>query len=70
MLPLDRDAAELLREMFLDRTGRVLVFTTHVPVSIEADAVMASAFLGRVQSITPLMRGVSIVNMSLAKHVD
>ena len=37
-VPLDSGAAELLSEMFLDRAGRFLVFTSHFPVPIEADS--------------------------------
>jgi hypothetical protein len=51
-VPLDNDASELLREMFLDRAGRFLVFSSHFPVSM--DMVPNS----------PSMRGVFYVTMS------
>jgi hypothetical protein len=69
-MPLDSGAAELLREMFLDRSGRFLVFTSHFPVSIEADALKAleaSDLLGKSVNKPPSLRGVSTVNMSLGK---
>jgi hypothetical protein len=47
-MPLDRDAAALLREMFLDRAGRYLLFTSHVPFSIEAYEYVADRFLSTV----------------------
>jgi hypothetical protein len=49
-MPLDSDAAALLREMFLDRAGRYLVFTSHVPVSMEAYDYRADSFLGTVST--------------------
>ena len=60
--PLDGDAAEILREMFLDRSGRFLVFSSHFPVSIETDTVQASV----IASAPASLRGVLNVNMSLA----
>ena len=44
-VPLDSEAARLLREMFLDTEGRFLVFSCHFPMSIEADTVIAKDFL-------------------------
>mmetsp|Transcript_11190 Transcript_11190/g.15423 ORF Transcript_11190/g.15423 Transcript_11190/m.15423 type:complete len:127 (+) Transcript_11190:432-812(+) len=35
-VPLDTDARQLLREMFLDKAGRYLAFTSHFPVSVDA----------------------------------
>jgi hypothetical protein len=54
--PLDRDAAQLLREMFLDRAGRFLVFTSHFPLSIEPENVLGAGASGR---------GIRMVSMSL-----
>eukprot|EP01033_Poteriospumella_lacustris_P016295 gene16295-11651_t len=70
--PLDADAAALLREMFLDRAGRFLVFSSHFPVAIEGNDVMASDFLGRAQCApNPASgRGVSMVNMSLGSTLQ
>jgi uncharacterized protein (AIM24 family) len=64
-MPLDNDAAKLLREMFLDQRGHFLVFTSHVPVSIETNAVKAGDFLGKLANVPPNLRGVSTVDMSL-----
>lgn len=67
---LDEEAAALLRELFLDRAGRYLVFTSHYPVSIEANAnVRASDVLGRT-SPRPSNRGIISVNMSLASSLN
>ena len=68
---LDAEAAELLRTMFLDRPGRFLAFTSHIPVSIEPDLQLAkaSSFI-RSSSVIPVsLRGVSIVNMSSANSL-
>jgi len=65
-VPLDGKATALLREMFLDRAGRFLVFTSHFPVSIEAN-LRASDFLGKVvYKVHSNFRGVSSVDMSQA----
>jgi hypothetical protein len=69
-MPLDSDAAKLLREMFLDRAGRYLVFTSHVPVSIEAYEYRADNFLGTVAHSPPSLRGVLTVDMSLARTLE
>ena len=66
-VPLDSGAAELLREMFLDRAGRFLVFTSQFPVSIEANIVRTS---GMVFTVPPNFRGVSTVDMSLAMDLS
>jgi hypothetical protein len=57
--PLDSDAAELLRVMFLDRAGRYLMFTSQCPVSIEGKS-----------NASPSQRGVLIVDMSRASSVS
>eukprot|EP01036_Dinobryon_divergens_P041347 gene41347-54799_t len=62
-VPLDKDAARLLRDMFLDKAGRFLVFTSHIPVSIQSPIYTTGDFIGG----TPSARGVSTVDMSLAK---
>ena len=69
---LDAEAAELLRTMFLDRPGRFLAFTSHVPVSIEPDLQLAkaSSFIGSSSVIPVSLRGVSIVNMSSANSLN
>jgi hypothetical protein len=67
-LPLDSDTAEMLREMFLDKAGRFLVFTCHFPVSIETDQIRASDILGK--KVPPSLRGISTVNMSQASAVS
>lgn len=64
-MPLENDAAQLLREMFLDKRGRFLVFTSHFPVSIEGDAAQAIDLLGKSADVRPSLRGISTVNMSL-----
>ena len=63
---VEGDAAEILREMFLDRSGRYLVFSSHFPVSIEADAVQARGVMGAIPNAPSSLRGVLLVNMSLA----
>ena len=64
-MPLENDAAQLLREMFLDKRGRFLVFTSHFPVSIEGDAAQAIDLLAKSANVPPSLRGISTVNMSL-----
>jgi len=69
--PLDNEAAALLREMFLDRAGRFLVFTSHFPVSVEGEVSMASDFLGNQhKNARPRFRGVLTVNMSIASTLS
>eukprot|EP01041_Mallomonas_annulata_P013578 gene13578-28825_t len=68
--PLLDDAAMLLRNMFLDRARRFLVFTSHYPVSIEVNKFMTRDFLGKLENMTSSPRGVSIVNMSVAKTMS
>jgi hypothetical protein len=63
-MPLDPEAGKLLREMFLDKAGRYLVFSSHFPISIEGNKVVSSDFLGIVNSTSA--RGIVTVNMSLA----
>eukprot|EP01041_Mallomonas_annulata_P006625 gene6625-13422_t len=65
--PLDEDAARLLREMFLDKAHRYLVFTCHVPVSIEANIIVASDLLGKSMNKPSSLRGVLNIDMSLAR---
>jgi hypothetical protein len=69
-VPLESDAAELLREMFLDRAGRYLVFTSHFPVSIEGNGHMASDMIGQVGDNLPSLRGVLTVDMSMASNLS
>jgi hypothetical protein len=71
-MPLDRDAAALLREMFLDRAGRYLLFTSHVPFSIEAYEYVADSFLSTVavSNFPPSLRGILTVDMSLARTLE
>lgn len=64
---IDNDAAKLLREMFLDKAGRYLVFTSHFPVSID-DKIYASSFIGT-NNINPSTRMVVTVNMSLGSNL-
>jgi hypothetical protein len=64
-MPLDSDAAKLLRQMFLDRARRHLVFTSHFPVSIESKKIGASEFLGNA-TVPPSSRLVITVDMPLA----
>ncbi len=68
---LEKDAARLLREMFLDKAGRFLVFTSHFPVSIEPNRPpnRASDFLGNANDVASI-RGVTTVNMSLARTLQ
>mmetsp|Transcript_11189 Transcript_11189/g.15421 ORF Transcript_11189/g.15421 Transcript_11189/m.15421 type:complete len:156 (+) Transcript_11189:432-899(+) len=69
-VPLDTDARQLLREMFLDKAGRYLAFTSHFPVSVDADDSVARGFLGRVWNDRPNFRGVLNVDMSLASSLS
>lgn len=56
--------------MCLDRANRFLVFTTHFPISLEADVYRASQFLGAVEpNVPPSLRGIYTVNMSLANSL-
>jgi hypothetical protein len=64
----DRDFAQLLRTMFLDRAGRYLVFTCHYPVSI-AGIYQAVDFLGKSNDPSS-QRGLLTVNMSLAPDLS
>lgn len=63
---LDKEIAGLLRQFFLDKPHRFLVFTSHYPLSIEADTISASDVLGKVGTAPSSLRNVSTVNMSLA----
>jgi ABC-type molybdenum transport system ATPase subunit/photorepair protein PhrA len=36
--PLDAEAGSFLRELFLDKKNRYLVFTTHVPMDLDPSA--------------------------------
>ena len=68
LTPIESDAARLLREMFLDKKGRFLVFTSHYPYSIEP-SYMASDVLGQAREIAS-NRGISTVDMSLASSTS
>jgi hypothetical protein len=65
---LDEDAAGLLRSLFLDLPGRYLVFTSHFPVSIEANTIRAVDLMG--QQARPSDRGIITVDMSIAHTLD
>ena len=60
--PPDQDAAQLLREMFLDPKNRYLVFSTHRPVYIDGRPTPVSALMGSPQP-KPSDRGVNFVRM-------
>jgi hypothetical protein len=51
--PLEKGAGRLLRDMFLDRPGRYLVFTTHWPVAVDDSFSELAASFGS----TPSPRG-------------
>ena len=65
--PLDADAATLLCEMFLDRAGRHLVFSTHVRIELVDSLTPASALMGITND--PSVRGIKTLNMSLASSI-
>ena len=58
-MPLDNEAAKMLRKMFLDRAGRYLVFTSHVAMVVDNTYALGS-------NADPSKRGIATVNMSLA----
>jgi hypothetical protein len=64
--PLDSDAGNLLRTMFLDQAGRYLVFTSHFPVALNPDTVTALDILGSHQNGRMSDRAVKTVTMSSA----
>eukprot|EP01039_Chlorochromonas_danica_P007428 gene7426-8215_t len=66
---LDEEAAALLRHLFLDIPGRYLVFTSHYPVSIEANGLRTLDVMGR-QREKASNRGIITVDMSLAHELD
>ena len=68
--PIDNDAAELLRDMFLDRSGRFLVFTSHFPVYIDTNVVSANNYMGTVDKIPASFRVALFVNMSLGSDLN
>lgn len=63
--PPDGEAAALLREMFLDKAGRYLVYSTHVPITVDT----AQMSFGSATK-DPSDRGIITVNMSLASSVE
>jgi len=68
-MPLDSDAARLLRRMFLDKAGRYLVFSSHHPINMQSFD--ASTFIGNSSTVGPSsLRGVLAVNMSRASGED
>ena len=69
---LDKEATEMLCEMFLDRPGRYLVFTTHVRMTLDnltrPDAGSTTTISGSNKSNSN-KRGIVTVNMSLANNL-
>ena len=56
--PLDAEAGHFLREIFLDRANRYLVFTTHVPLDLDQFSSSAHSY-----NMPPSIRGVYTVPM-------
>ena len=64
--PLDNFAAELLRREFLDKKGRYLVFSTHIPMDLDTTI---DKLLGKV-SIKSSPRGYIPLNMPFSKNAS
>jgi hypothetical protein len=61
--PVDAEAGLMLRNMFLDKCNRYLVFTTHIPLDLDL-------FSGHVKSTLNAPRGVMVVPMPVETNLD
>jgi hypothetical protein len=67
--PPDIDAAHLLRKCFLDKPNRHLVFTTHVPFTLEDDVNYITQVMGQQQLTGSSGRGCHIVPMEVSVNL-
>ena len=69
--PPDQDAAILLRRMFLDKENRYLIFSSHVPISLDDCINAASHLLGVVNSAASYAsnRGMLLLSMSISNDL-
>jgi hypothetical protein len=59
--PVDEDAGRMLRQLFLDKCNRYLVFSSHVPMNLESNAL--TRYMSS-NSISASLRGCHVISFS------